>query len=292
MNRERLRRLLLIELGVMAVIGLCIAAFWQSRVADAERRKKYEWAMERELSAFDRDMRSNAARNVRALLEKMDPELRRRAMKRDPLWWASRAGNVEVMKYMLDLGEPVNGPKNSGRPLLAATGSSNPAAVWLLLSKGADARILSDRSFSPLGMAAVGGQYRIVQLLLQAGAGPDVMIEYSREPPAGPPSPKAAPDGDFAKQHRPPPLSTPLMLAVAHSRPEAVVAYGPRSGDWYETVHALVAGGSRIHERGSDGKSAMDLAKEMGDPVMVALLHRLSAPQRAAPASGSHHKSR
>lgn len=91
----------------------------------------------------------------------------------DKLLRAIHAGNSINLQMALDEGAELNKPLPDGSlPLAWAVESQNPAAVMLLLAKGAKPDVNTDtmQNFSPLIVACQRGEPAIVEALLDAGA--------------------------------------------------------------------------------------------------------------------------
>jgi ankyrin repeat protein len=104
------------------------------------------------------------------------------------LIWASRSGSIEAISLLLDAGADVNKPGSSGdnwdaTPLQHAILARQPAAVRLLLDRGADLkRGAGPGSLAPLLLAAGDTDPAILKLLLAHGADPTVEDENGATP--------------------------------------------------------------------------------------------------------------
>lgn len=93
----------------------------------------------------------------------------------DDLIAASRAGDAEKVKRLLNAGALANGRDANGeRPLVAAVANGNAEVVRLLLQRGASPDVKGAIGLTPLGMAAAEGRNDLVNILLRAGARPDM----------------------------------------------------------------------------------------------------------------------
>jgi len=103
------------------------------------------------------------------------------------LIWASRSGSIEAINLLLDSGADVNLPGSTGdnwdaTPLQHAILQRQPAAVRLLLDRGADLkRGAGPGSLTPL-LAAGDTDPAILKLLLAHGADPTVEDENGATP--------------------------------------------------------------------------------------------------------------
>ena len=90
-----------------------------------------------------------------------------------PLVWAASAGQIPMVKWLLDHGAAINSvhDRTSGAasPLTAAVRRRDPALVELLLERGADANVPGDA----LQTAVFAGRAEIVKLLLDHKADPN-----------------------------------------------------------------------------------------------------------------------
>src|SRR4051812_13257334 len=103
------------------------------------------------------------------------------------LIWAARSGSVDAINVLLDAGADVNLPGPTGddwdaTPLQHAILERHPAAVRLLLERGADPNRGADRSLTPLFLAAGDTDPTIVTLLLAHRADPSLETEDGATP--------------------------------------------------------------------------------------------------------------
>jgi ankyrin repeat protein len=103
------------------------------------------------------------------------------------LIWAVRSGSVEAINVLLDSGADVNLPGSTGdnwdaTPLQHAILERQPAAVRLLLARGADANRGAGGSLAPLFLAAGDTDPAMLELLLAHGADPSVEDEHGATP--------------------------------------------------------------------------------------------------------------
>ena len=124
---------------------------------------------------------------IRELLEK-DPALvnAKDENGRTPLHWAARAGNLEVLRYLVDKGADPNALDNNGvASLHILARSGQPEAARLLIEKGADIDIKDPVKLTPLNMAAESGLEAMVKLLIEKGADIENKHAYGRTPLVG-----------------------------------------------------------------------------------------------------------
>jgi ankyrin repeat protein len=152
-------------------------------------------------------------------------------------------------------------------PLLLAVRCQSVALTRLCLWVGADANGSPEWRRTPLEVAVQEGDEALVDLLVNRGADPN----------------------------RPGPAVPPLALAVTSGRPEVVrllleggadpnvrSVLGPTLhlaalGGHVEIARLLLAHGAAPDQRDSRGKTAAQLAPEVGQPVIAALLEEASA---------------
>jgi ankyrin repeat protein len=187
------------------------------------------------------------------------------ALKVTPLRAAAQGGDTSTVQLMLDAGVGVDDADFSGfTPLISAAFGGNLAAVKLLLAKGANVNAVSaDGSFqkvkagtialgnwTPLLAASASGSPALVAALLDAGA--DVNARDVRG-------------------------MTPLMLAIATDRQNTAV------------IRALIARKADVNVRSLAGETALDWARKIGNPSVIAILERhgalASTPPPAPPSA-------
>lgn len=114
---------------------------------------------------------------------------------------AASMGNVRRLKEALAAGGDPNQTTAQGLPLTAASRSGNADAVRLLLDHGAKINVPDNQGQTALHHAALLGNDKVVQVLLQRGADPNALakrMDVRGEPP------------------------TPLMAAVSQARADIV----------------------------------------------------------------------
>ena len=91
-----------------------------------------------------------------------------------PLILACYYGNQEVVEFLIDKVEDINGTSNYGTPLMAAVVKGDLNIIELLLEKNADTNIADVNGTTALHYATLFKQPSIVKLLVKAGAKPDI----------------------------------------------------------------------------------------------------------------------
>lgn len=87
----------------------------------------------------------------------------------------ARAGETERLAAYVDAGTPVDLTDAAGNTLLMlAAYHGHPAATRALLERGADANRINDRGQTPLAGAVFKGYAEVVEVLVAAGADPDL----------------------------------------------------------------------------------------------------------------------
>ena len=93
------------------------------------------------------------------------------------LLFASWAGHTEIAKVLLEAGaEPDRGSLNGKTPLAAAAGKGHSGIIELLLEAGADPNASTGSAGPPLGFAVHGGDKESIKLLIEAGSDPNCRI--------------------------------------------------------------------------------------------------------------------
>ena len=95
---------------------------------------------------------------------------------RTSIWDASKSGDLNRVRELIDSGANINRPKPGlirPTPLHNASAAGHPEIVTLLLKSGADIDAGDIGGSTPLHWAALMGQADSVRLLMEAGASPD-----------------------------------------------------------------------------------------------------------------------
>jgi ankyrin repeat protein len=100
-----------------------------------------------------------------------------------PLHLASRGGNLEVAKLLLDHKASLTKPGIHGLvPLHIASIYGHEAVLKLILDAGADVNILTEDDINAMHFACGAGNYKIVKVLAEAGSKTDCIKEGSWSP--------------------------------------------------------------------------------------------------------------
>ncbi len=91
-----------------------------------------------------------------------------------PLILASYHGNEEVVEFLVDKVDDINGSSDYGTPLMAAVVNGNERIVEMLLKNNADTNITDMNGTTALHYATLFKKPEIVKLLVKAGAKSDI----------------------------------------------------------------------------------------------------------------------
>ncbi|NNL16956.1 MAG: ankyrin repeat domain-containing protein [Flavobacteriaceae bacterium] len=95
-----------------------------------------------------------------------------------PLILACYHGNEEVVRFILDKANNINGTSNYGTPLMAAVVKGNLNIVEMLLERKADTNIADSNGTTAMHYAVMFKNYDVIKLLLEAKA--DLKIKDNR----------------------------------------------------------------------------------------------------------------
>ncbi|XP_062179888.1 uncharacterized protein LOC133884474 [Phragmites australis] len=87
---------------------------------------------------------------------------------------AAGIGNIELMKLLLSKGVDVESESDAGTPLVWAAGHGQQDAVKLLLQHNAKPNTETDDGITPLLSAVAAGSLPCLEVLIQAGADPNI----------------------------------------------------------------------------------------------------------------------
>jgi ankyrin repeat protein len=174
-----------------------------------------------------------------------------------PLYLAAVNGDAAVIARLLDAGEDANAVlTGEGETVLMLTSyTGNPAAVKLLLDRGAEPDTQQFRGQTALMWAAAEGHAEVVKLLLERGADPALSSTASTRP-----------------ERRPPGGMTALLFAARQGKLEA--------------ARALLDGGAEIDQAGADSTSPLLIAVVNGHYELATMLIERGANPNVADANG------
>lgn len=105
------------------------------------------------------------------LLVESHADLEKGSHQEPPLVIASKIGNPEIVKYLLDQGSQIEKRDYEGNtPLIKAVQKNHLPIIHLLIERGADVNAFNGREETPLTIACRQNQNELVDLLLQKGA--------------------------------------------------------------------------------------------------------------------------
>ncbi|KAJ3699990.1 hypothetical protein LUZ61_003695 [Rhynchospora tenuis] len=87
---------------------------------------------------------------------------------------AAGIGNIEIMELVISKGVDVESQSDAGTPLIWSAGHDQPESVKLLLKHNAKANSETDDGITPLLSAVAAGSIQCLQLLIEAGANPNI----------------------------------------------------------------------------------------------------------------------
>jgi uncharacterized protein len=90
-----------------------------------------------------------------------------------PLGLASYFGHLELAKYLIKAGTPINSPSRNGlkaTPIQSAAAAGHDKVVNVLLDNGANPNVREQGGYTPLHAAAQNGDEEMIRTLLYGGA--------------------------------------------------------------------------------------------------------------------------
>ena len=133
------------------------------------------------------------------------------------LMLAARSGNAEAVKALLARGADPNSRERLGQTaLMWAAAEGHTAVVRALLEAGADINATVDSGFTPFFFAVRAGHLDTAREFLAAGVDVNAMMQ--------PPASASGSGTRRATRRRPPPNTSPLLLAVQNGHFELAIA--------------------------------------------------------------------
>lgn len=189
-----------------------------------------------------------------------------------PLAHAARGGNVALVELFLAHGAPLDARDINGATALdGAAEEERPATVAALLGRGADPNLAGRSGVSALAAAAYRGNDRIVELLLQHSAAPDHLDTTGKSPIV-----YAAARGFDAVVRRLLDAGVDAKARYGHELTALMWAAGHEDGVGSSAAVAvmdlLIAHGAAVDAADDRGRTALMIAAERGDAVVLAAL--------------------
>jgi ankyrin repeat protein len=228
-----------------------------------EGRLEVDAADEQGATLLARATRWGEVEMVKALIElgaKVDGADQRG---RTPLMLAAQSGAVDVMRVLLAAGASITHQDSIGTALCWAAGFGRADAVKVLIEAGSDVNVVSARSgYTPLIWAAGYGDAESIQPLIEAGAAIEATDTSSRRATA---LMHAASTGGPRKVGVLAAAGAALEARDRSGRTVFLVAAGSR-GSSVETLKVLAEAGADVKARDANGATALDLALARTDP--------------------------
>ena len=188
----------------------------------------------------------------------------------DVLYGVAWKGHTETLRTLLNAGWGPDGIRRDGAPLSAAASLGHFETAKLLLNRGARPDPPTPTVASPLCYAAAHGRADLAKILLGSGADSNRLSEVPRWQKA---EYVNAPRGPIRirPSYTPDLRSTPLALAVSYNQAAAVRILLERGADPLKPC--------------SDGKTAVDIARDRGLTELVSLMakHPVRSSSSAEP---------
>lgn len=200
-----------------------------------------------------------------------------------PLHMAVQCGNVPAIHRLVAAGADVDARSGNTMygqrtPLLVAVNYRHDVAVDALLALGADVNATSAAGYTALHAAVLTEQPRHVRTLLDRGAAVNARANDGHTPLTA----------FLARRHRVTPLELVELLLAHGADPGLAVADGTPTlhlalykGE-AEVVRQLVAAGASVDQRDADGRSAVDVARDL-PPLLQLALGVPATPSAVAP---------
>jgi len=178
--------------------------------------------------------------------------------------------SIEDVQEAIDAGANVNARLSDGTPLILATHRRRSDLVAVLLEAGSRVDARNQKGQTSLAVATKTGQIAIMQLLLEAGADPNIPERASRGGWAGwSPLHGAVLRGDVGAAH---------LLLEAGADPNArdalrntPLAWAAHNGD-SDSIRSLLAAGANVNAAVKGGRTPLHLATLDGHTDSVKIL--------------------
>ena len=177
---------------------------------------------------------------------------------------AAQAGKISVATLLIEKGADVNARAVDGStPLFYAAEADRGPATRLLIARGADPNLPGRRGIRPLAAAAYAGSPESAELLIKKGADPNALDEDGRSAVVYAAGRGYAPVVDLLiasgvdVNRRYDHGLTALMWAAGHDASAG-------ADDVEATIKTLIAHGAALDAKDDRGKTAADIARDMG----------------------------
>ena len=184
-----------------------------------------------------------------------------------PLYLAIERGDLDQLERHIHWGTDINIALPGGRyPLHSAADNGRFVMVKTLLRNGADISVLTEQGDSALDLAILSGRTQVAELLLDSGAQLDasaVLIKAASLGVTDRDTVKFLVEADADLEQRSADGDTPLLISIRQ--------------DNHRLATHLVNRGADVNVRTADGRSALELARELGYPELISLLRRQGA---------------
>jgi len=187
---------------------------------------------------------------------------------------AAQAGKTAVAALLIDRGANLNARAVDGStPLFYAAEADRAAMIRLLIERGGDPNIPGRKGIRPLAAAAYTGSAGSVELLIKRGADPDALDDDGKSAMVYAAGRAYAPvvellsaaGGDVNRRYAH--GLTALMWAAGHDASAGV-------DDVEATLKALIDHGAALDLKDDRGKTAADIAREIGHERAARLLEQ------------------
>ncbi len=193
-----------------------------------------------------------------------------------PLHWAIRQRAEDYAALLLHHGAGVNSTDQHGRtPLHEAVQAGLESTLFLLLLRGANLEMTDARGLSPLSLAVSQRSIRMAEILLWAGAKPDVSVPAQGE------------ISDLLKAYRE--ADAPTSKAYQSGAPAFVsdpVHEAARKGDFLLLEELIAGSGPGPNARNEKGRTPLHEAISVGREEVVFYLLMMGADPNALDKEG------